>query len=70
MEEVDFIDLQSADNGSAQSEPQQERNACLMKGGHKLVSAQGESDQGVILVADQNAQRLSVRMLKNRSYIT
>ena len=41
-----------------------------MKGGHKLVSAQGESDQSVILVADQSAQRLSIRMLKNRSYIT
>lgn len=41
-----------------------------MKGGHKLVSAGGDGDQGVILVADQSAQRLSIRMLKNRSYIT
>lgn len=39
-----------------------------MKGGHKYVSSEG--DQGVILVADQSAQRLSIRMLKNRSYIT
>lgn len=68
FEEVDFIDLQSAEHGSAESQPQKEENACLMKGGHKLVSTEG--DQGVILVADQSAQRLSIRMLKNRSYIT
>lgn len=68
FEEVDFIDLQKAENASAQSEPKKEENACLMKGGHKYVSSEG--DQGVILVADQSAQRLSIRMLKNRSYIT
>lgn len=36
-----------------------------MTGGHKLLNTEG--DQGIILVADQSAQRLSIRMLKNSS---
>ena len=67
FEEVDYIDLQSLESGSAQSQKQEEDSACKMKGGHKLVSTQSEGDQGVILVASQNAQRLNIRMLKNRS---
>jgi hypothetical protein len=67
FEEVDYIDLQSLESGSAQSQQQKEGSIILMKGGHSLVSTQGEGDQGVILVADQNDQRMNIRMLKNKS---
>lgn len=69
LEEIDFIDLQgSSEGGSVQ---QQQENAFRMKGGHKVPVAEGEAQTGeAILVADLNAHHLSIRMLKNRSYIT
>lgn len=62
LEEIDFIDLQG--EGPGQQEQEQKFG---MKGGQRVSSL---SEVGVILVASQGALRLTIRMLKNRSYIT
>lgn len=71
LEEIDFIDLSGAESSAGGSvQQQQQESAFRMKGGHKVHNLQDDSETGAILVADLNAHHLSIRMLKNRSYIT
>jgi hypothetical protein len=67
LEEIDFIDLQSGTEGG--SVQQQQEKAFKMKGGHKVPVGEAQTGEA-ILVVDLNAHHLSIRMLKNRSYIT
>lgn len=65
LQEVDFIDLQEEESALAPNKITTFR----MKGGHKVPRSSGELLQ-LILVAELGAPLLSIRVLKNRSYIT
>ena len=65
LEEVDFIEC----SGEGKEDEEQSERVFFMKGGHKL-SVSAEVEFSVILVGQSCATGFSIRMLKNRSYIT